>query len=172
MRKKKLTIQRLVKEAETDKILSIEWIDLFRSLSKWLIQKCKSNRIPFPNDNNLESFCQKASIILDNHQKNILQSSALPDYYNNLQNEITILHNLIYDLMFSFKSQLLWFFHCCDKNHIEIENLVYLLTLMNQSEKIRDNLENQLLADESLQSDKKAKTDGDFTEPLTVILIY
>jgi hypothetical protein len=31
---------------------------------------------------------------------------------------------------------------CYDKNHIEIENLDYVLTLTNQSEKIRNKLEN------------------------------
>jgi hypothetical protein len=85
---------------------------------------------------------------------------------NDFKNTREIVHNLIY----SFKLQLLWFLHCCDKNCIDI-NLNYISDSINQSKRTIFKLQKQL-TDESLQLDKKAKTDGDLTEPLQVFLIY
>jgi hypothetical protein len=164
-------IQRLIDEAETQKILSFEWIYLFRSLSSWLIENCNKNKIPFPINNDLRLSYQKASRVLDRREgetNNISSNTISLQYYKKLEDEVTELHMLIFELMFSFKSQLLWFFHCCNTNHIKTQSLDYVSSLINRSDKIRHRLERQLISsNESSPSRNQQhyKHEDDSTEP-------
>jgi hypothetical protein len=171
-------IQRLVNEAETQKTLSFESIYLFSLLSRWLIENCDKNKIPFSINNDLRLFYQKASSVLDRQEEETNYISSVTtssQYYKKLENEVTELHMLIFELMFSFKSQLLWFLHCCDTNHIKIENLDYVSSLINQSERIRHRLERQLLSSNKstpTRNQHDFKHGDDSTEPNFLLLFY
>jgi hypothetical protein len=166
--KQNKSFAKTVRDLELHKEITYEWLDLFRNLSTWLIKNCVRNRIPLPEKSRLVSSHENAGLILDKLEQDNMPSS-LKEYVHSMD-EFEIIRGIVNDLMLSFRSQLLWFFHCCDKNKIEIKDLDNILLMMNQSDKVRDRIE-KLLPDENLQSKKKDKTDGDLTTPKIRILI-
>jgi hypothetical protein len=153
---------KVIRDIEIQKQITYEWLDLFRTLSGWLIKKSNENRIPVPTNNNLLSSYKDASIFLDKLEKINYSESSFKGYMYSI-NDFEYIREIVHNLMYSFKLHLLWFLHCCDNNHIDI-NLNYISDSINQSQRTILKLQKQL-TDESLQLDRKAKTDGDLTEP-------
>jgi hypothetical protein len=138
-----------ISDLELQKQITYEWLDLFRNLSAWLIKNCIRNRIPLPEKSRLVSSHEKAGLVLGKLEQDNMMPSSLKEYAHSL-NEFEIIRGIVIGLMLSFKSQLLWFFHCCDKNRIKVQDLDGLLAMVSQSDRIRDRLE-KLLSDESIQ---------------------